>query len=263
MARTRNIKPGFFKNDLLAEIEPLGRLLFAGLWTIADREGRLEDRPKRIKAEVLPYDNCDIDELLAILSDKEFIIRYEISEQKYIQITNFSRHQNPHVNESASEIPAPEQHSTSTVQAQYKSGLVPSTLNLKPSTLNLVPSTDISFDNETQPPLTQQPTKPKNEINAKHSYAEFVSLTNDEHSSLVAKYGEPGTQSMIEILDNYKGSHGKKYKSDYRAILNWVVKRYEEEKQKNEKEKKGEPKSWNVLRQLYNEYEEKEKVNCP
>ena len=60
MARSRNIKPGFFLNDDLAECEPLARLLFAGLWCIADREGRLEDRPKRIKIEVLPYDNCDV-----------------------------------------------------------------------------------------------------------------------------------------------------------------------------------------------------------
>jgi len=64
MARARNIKPGFFMDDVLAEIEPLGRILFAGLWCIADREGRLEDRPKRIKAEVLPYDECDMDNLL-------------------------------------------------------------------------------------------------------------------------------------------------------------------------------------------------------
>ena len=48
MARARILKPGFFANELLAEIHPYGRLLFAGLWTLADREGRLEDRPKRI-----------------------------------------------------------------------------------------------------------------------------------------------------------------------------------------------------------------------
>jgi hypothetical protein len=64
MARARNIKPGFFLNDELAECEPLARLLFAGLWCIADREGRLEDKPKRIKVEILPYDDCDIDYLL-------------------------------------------------------------------------------------------------------------------------------------------------------------------------------------------------------
>lgn len=50
MAGARNIKPGFFTNDVLAACDQLARLLFAGLWTVADRAGRLEDRPKRIKA---------------------------------------------------------------------------------------------------------------------------------------------------------------------------------------------------------------------
>ena len=54
MARARNIKPGFFKNELLAEMPPETRLLFMGLWCLADREGRFEDRPKKIKMELFP-----------------------------------------------------------------------------------------------------------------------------------------------------------------------------------------------------------------
>ncbi len=38
------IKPGFFANDDLAECEPLARLLFIGLWTIADSRGVLEHK---------------------------------------------------------------------------------------------------------------------------------------------------------------------------------------------------------------------------
>jgi len=125
MARSRNIKPGFFKNDMLAEIEPLGRLLFAGLWTIADREGRLEYRPRRIKVEVLPYDDCDVEKLLKDLDDKGFIQIYEVAENQYIQITNFLKHQNPHKNEAPSGMPAPEKHSNCTVQAPDKNSTNP------------------------------------------------------------------------------------------------------------------------------------------
>lgn len=56
-------------------------------------------------------------------------------------------------------------------------------------------------------------------------YADFVSMTETEYQKLVGEHGEPATKKMIEVLDNYKGSKGKKYKSDYRAILNWVVDR--------------------------------------
>jgi len=105
MARSRNIKPAFFFNEQLAEVEPLGRILFIGLWTIADREGRLEDRPRKIKAEVLAYDDCDVDKLLTELHEKGFIVRYEVEGKKYIWIKKFSKHQNPHVKEAQSTIP--------------------------------------------------------------------------------------------------------------------------------------------------------------
>lgn len=135
MSRARNIKPGFFKNDRLAECSPLARILFAALWCEADREGRMEDRPKRIKAECLPYDDCDADDLLSQLANGGFILRYEVGGNRFIQILNFAKHQNPHVKEAASIIPAPCEHSASTVQAPDKhdeslevAGLIPSSL---------------------------------------------------------------------------------------------------------------------------------------
>lgn len=111
MARSRNIKPAFFTNDSLAECQPLARLLFIGLWTIADREGRLEDRPKKIKAEILPYDNIDCDFLLHELHENGFIIRYCADDISYIQVVNFVKHQNPHMKEGESTIPAPDLYS--------------------------------------------------------------------------------------------------------------------------------------------------------
>ncbi len=107
MARARNIKPGFFANENLAECDPLARILFAGLWCLADRDGRMEDRPKRIRAELLPYDSCDADELLNQLQQHGFILRYEACGSRYIQVLNFEKHQNPHVKEAKSTIPAP------------------------------------------------------------------------------------------------------------------------------------------------------------
>ncbi|EPK7664750.1 hypothetical protein MOV73_003770 [Raoultella ornithinolytica] len=120
MARSRNIKPGFFTNDELAECHPLGRLLFAGLWTIADKEGRLDDRPKKIKAMLLPFDEADCDALLQQLNDHKFIIRYRVNGECYIQISNWKKHQNPHCKEAASEIPAPLENDKSTGQEQCK-----------------------------------------------------------------------------------------------------------------------------------------------
>lgn len=71
--------------------------------------------------------------------------------------------------------------------------------------------------------------KAKKEAAEKTQYADYVFMTTKEYEKLIEQYGEPMTKRMIEILDNYKGSSGKKYKSDYRTILNWVVERVKKE----------------------------------
>lgn len=116
--RARSLKPGFFKNEELAELPPLARILFVGLWCMADREGRLEDRPKRIKAEVLPYDSCSVASLLDLLasSPERFIVRYSVDDKPYIAIPSFCQHQSPHIKEAESTIPAPCSDGTSTIQ---------------------------------------------------------------------------------------------------------------------------------------------------
>lgn len=139
MARARNIKPGFFKNELLAELPPLTRILFVGLWCIADREGRLEDRPKRIRAEVLPYDDGSVEDMLDELNACGFIVRYIIDGQAFIEIPNFTKHQNPHCKEQASTIPPYTKPGASMVQARCKHGSTPEVARLIPDSLLLIP----------------------------------------------------------------------------------------------------------------------------
>lgn len=82
------------------------------------------------------------------------------------------------------------------------------------------------FEEPVKPPeKPKKPTKP-----SKHKYAEYVLLTEAEHQKLVDAYGEDGAQWMITKLDNYKAARGMTYKSDYRAILNWVTEEYEKQK---------------------------------
>ncbi len=76
-----------------------------------------------------------------------------------------------------------------------------------------------------------------NSQSEKSSFAEFVTMTNAEYEALIEKFGETDAKRMIELLDNYKGSHGVEYSSDYRTILSWVKDKLREEKQKA----KGEP----------------------
>lgn len=126
MARSRNIKPGFFKNADLVELPIEARLLFIGLWTLADRGGRLEDRPKQIKMELFPADPVDVDACLDGLQRWGFVQRYEVAGRRLLQVVNFDKHQNPHRDEKVSALPSPDgsfdearcKHGASTVQKQ-------------------------------------------------------------------------------------------------------------------------------------------------
>ena len=107
MARARNIKPALFNNDELADNDPLGRLLFIGLWTLADFNGNLIWKARRVKAQLLPYDDCDIQKLAINLDKSGFIRFYSDGDNTYCSVVNFSTHQNPHLNEKkkGSDIP--------------------------------------------------------------------------------------------------------------------------------------------------------------
>lgn len=106
MARIRTIKPEFFRSEDIGQITPFARLLFIGLWTMADREGRLLDRPRRISIEIFPYDDdFDIETFLRELDSAGLIQRYEADNLRCIQISGFAKHQRPHPKEPPSEIP--------------------------------------------------------------------------------------------------------------------------------------------------------------
>lgn len=113
MPRIRGLKPDAFKDEDLSILPIEVRYFFMGLWCYADKQGRLEDRPKFLKAELFPYDDVDVEGALAALAnptiperpEKTFIRRYKIDGRKYIDIPNFLKHQRPHHTEKASVIP--------------------------------------------------------------------------------------------------------------------------------------------------------------
>lgn len=109
MARARNIKPGFFESEQVGSVSISARLLFISLWQLADREGRLLDRPMQIKAFAFRYDAIGADAVdgwLAELDASGLVCRYQIDGQKLIEIPNFVKHQKPHPREEPSALPS-------------------------------------------------------------------------------------------------------------------------------------------------------------
>lgn len=179
MARARNIKPAFFQNDELAELHPLERLAFIGMWTIADFKGCIEYRPKMLKVQILPYDDCDMEVITNNLEQARFIRSYAVQGKRYLKIVNFEKHQNPHKNErdAGSEIPdIDEQDETPNKNSELSRDgtkpdligsaradslvLIPDSLNLIPDSGSQAPAKPARFDPRDLPmPLGLKATK--------------------------------------------------------------------------------------------------------
>jgi hypothetical protein len=110
--RIRTIKPEFFHHEGLFEAEaetklPL-RVAFAGLWCIADREGRFKWEPRRIGVQVLPYDGVDFSRVLDALATRAFVLKYRVDDACFGWIPSFLKHQVINNRESQSILPDPE-----------------------------------------------------------------------------------------------------------------------------------------------------------
>lgn len=92
----------------LAQLSPMARLFYIGLWCLADREGRLKDKPMELAVQLIPYELAKYkpEPLLEELNGR-FLVRYQAEGRGYIHIRGFHKHQRPANSEPASELPAP------------------------------------------------------------------------------------------------------------------------------------------------------------
>jgi len=255
--RARNIKPGFFENDLLAECDPLARLLFAGLWCAADREGRLQDRPRYLKGMLLRFDNCDVDQLLSQLAERGFIERYEVDGRSFIRVVNFLKHQRPYHREQPSTAPPPggEQATNSRTMAVPSHGHDPNQEGPEPeqdeAMAALIPDTgylipDSGFleeerDTTGKPRRPRPPIKPKGEKFKPPSLEEVADYASSRGSTVdpvafVDFYTAQGrvlsngrkmadwraTFCNWERRDNKAGKHEPRTEANARGIAGWL-----------------------------------------
>lgn len=85
------------------------------------------------------------------------------------------------------------------------------------------PKKPVFREEKTATPAPEQSAVEDKEKVSKTKYADYVKMKPDEYVSLCTKVGKAAADKCIEVLDNYKGSKGKTYKDDYRAILSWVL----------------------------------------
>lgn len=226
--RARQIKRGFYTDEDLAERSVWARLLFPALWQMADREGRLEDRPALIRVAAFPYDNLEgigvsVNDLLSELAAPRrhspegggFIYRYEVDGRRYIQIRNFRKHQNPHPNEPASQLPVkPQCHEPSLSPPDI--GASPNTNVASARAVSSVPSVPSIPSGTTDPPQTtaalpDDPTSAPGTVTA----AESVALAKAHVLAVPSWNREAAELWWLE----YKGDPPKQFFGALKALV--------------------------------------------
>ena len=231
MARTRSLKPQFFKNDLLAECQPLARLLFSGLWCMADAEGRLEYRPLRVKAEVLPYDDCDVDQLVNELEQRGFVRRYTVDDVTILVIPKFLDHQRPHPKEPTESFP-PEENATAGnkfVQAVNKSGTAGNKFVRAvydcasyPSPFNPSPSNPSVMEPDKSAALPKR--QPQKDSISWDSFEGWQGITDADRDAWLIAYPAAGTTTELAKASEWlKANPTKAKRSNWRKfVTGWL-----------------------------------------
>ncbi len=222
----RILKESICTSESLAELSWFEQCLFIRLIVLADDYGRFDGRPAIIKGRGFPlYSVTDkqIDEALKHLETAGIVNLYKVGGRPYLQLESWSRHQNIRAQKSKYPPPGDDLHTSANNCMQRKSD-VP-VIQSESESISLSESPPVS------PPAKRGGGR-AHKAEPAVQWAENVTMTNEEHQKLLDAHGPADTARLIEILDNYKGSTGKWYTSDYRAILSWCVARLQEEKRK-------------------------------
>jgi len=207
MARIRTVKPELFFDVELGDVSIPARFLFIGLFTQADREGRLDDSPKKIKANIFPYDEkINVESLLSELAPR-FIVRYEVEGRKYLQVRNFGKHQ---------------RLSGSELKYESKVPAVPDDYKEAPGKQQ---GSDQEAPGKHLVTLERERERERKGVSHKIKFSKLqnVLLTQEEFEKLKDRFnGQDNAMVWVEKMSIGIAMKGYKYKSHYLAILKWA-----------------------------------------
>jgi len=221
----RIIKETICTSDSVDQLSWFDEVFFYRLIVNCDDYGRFDARPPILKARLFPLKAVtekQIGDSLNKLLTVGIVTVYEYDGRPFLQLATWDKHQQ--IRAKKSKYPAYDISCNQMISDDIKCPRNPIQSNPNP--------------NPNPNPNTNTPTH-KNSQQGKVQFTDHVSMTYAEREKLISTYGEVNTARMIEKLDNYKGSSGKKYKDDYRAILNWVADEITKQKNKEGVENNG------------------------
>lgn len=97
MARKRMIDPNIWQSEDFSKLSTLGKLVFIGLFSLADDEGRGRCNPVYLKSTLFPYEegirSADIDKTLSEISSNMSVIFYSYDGSSYYSLLSWNTFQ--------------------------------------------------------------------------------------------------------------------------------------------------------------------------
>lgn len=229
----RIIKETIKRSPEIDSLSWFEEVVFYRIIVTADDYGCLDGRMILLKNELFPTKETVTKKAVADAVEKlasvGLLCKYTVNGMPYLFLPTWERHQR--IRNKHRKYPEP----PADVLESFDRHL----------TANCQPESESESESESE--LESPPSPPpKKQTEKKVQWAEFVTMTNEEHQKLLDAYGPADTARLIEILDDYKGSSGKRYKSDYRAIRAWCVDRLNEEKRRPGAKPEYKPEANNV-----------------
>ena len=199
MPRRRMIDPNFWESEDVSRCAPMTRLVFLGLVSMADDEGRGRAKPQYVKSALFPYDDwiriIDIETALSEIALNLSVTFYEVGGAAYYQLDhwhNWQRIDRP----KPSKLPAPGE-----------------------STIDRRSIDDASCLKEDKEIKTESETEEKE--NPPDMYGEFGNVHLKPHQLKRLQQRHPDWEQKIEYLSAYMASSGKQYRDHFATICAW------------------------------------------
>ena len=122
MARKRMISPEIWQSEDFSKLSPLARLIFIGMFSHADDEGRGRAKATYLKSIICPYDEdlriADIEKSLDDIAAYMSVVFYSHNENEYYELTNWSLWQKVDKPQK-SRIPGCEEHASVIIRRTF------------------------------------------------------------------------------------------------------------------------------------------------
>lgn len=207
MARKRMIDPTIWEDENFGKLSPRAKILFIGLFSNADDEGRIRANDSYLRSTVFMYDDISLTDVRQLVDEVtkhiKTVVLYESQDgNRYIELKKWEEYQKQREDRIQKSV-LPSSNSESVRQLSDKCQTDDGHL-----------SAEVKLDKDKL-----------DEVKIVGSmHASLKNITDEDLKEIAEKYKVPISfvMSKLDDMNNWQEAKGKKYRNYKAALANWV-----------------------------------------